>query len=740
MLADMSLQFAPIASWWLLAPIALAIPVVIAIGTGIMSRRNVAPKWAVGLGLLRVCAWVLFVLILLQPAVSSVRDVPRLPELLVLVDTSQSMAHPSGAGGSRLEEVRGVLRHSEFRTALEDRFRPHWFAFSTEAMRVDPAELAVLTSLGSGTHTRHCLEAAYALLRAEDRPPTRVLLVSDGNDNGQGDVAELARRLGLKVDVLVPTPKDTPQTPVIEIADVQAARRVLLGSETHFRVTLQADPPQAEETKLSLRLSEDDKELQTMPVAMKAGQTQQVLMLAHRPNATGTKTYHFQLLPAGGDAARGKDIVVQVVDCKYEILVLEDSWRWEYKFLHRLFEDDPSFRFTSISPRANSGYIQFASPDRGVNLVGFPQSGAELEGFDLFFLGDVDPKRWPRGVPEALARLVADEGKSLVVIAGTKLGNLAEAPALHALLPVDLNRDFGVPVSGTIEVQPRAEATASPFFFQLGKEFGALPPVDHVYPALRKRAGTTVLLEAAKHRNDYGPLIVLAEHAIGRGKVLFVGTDTLWKWHTLAVKDGPTPYSVFWQQALRALTPERSQIGPVQVWLTPSRTHTPAGQAMTIEAEIQSAKPLSASRIEAVITRPNGTRTPIALAGDPVQPMRFRTTITPTAAGLHHVHVVLRSDGKTVAEADNDFQVEPAHDESHDTGIDTANLRRIAALTGGNWIDPAKPETWPTAHTESLGTVAQIRTFDLWGSFTLLLLLLALLGTDWVLRVMKGFV
>src|ERR1022692_4232965 len=105
---------------------------------------------------------------------------------------------------------------------------------------------------------------------------------------------------------------------------------------------------------------------------MKAGQTELVLMLAHRPTATGTKTYDFQLQPVPGEtAAPPKKVVVQVVDNKYEILVLEDAWRWEYKFLHRLFEDDPSFRFTALLPRGNNGFVQFASPDRRVNLVGF---------------------------------------------------------------------------------------------------------------------------------------------------------------------------------------------------------------------------------------------------------------------------------------------------------------------------------------------------------------------------------
>ena len=243
--------------------------------------------------------------------------------------------------------------------------------------------------------------------------------------------------------------------------------------------------------------------------------------------------------------------------------MIEDAWRWEYKYLHRLFEDDPSFRFTALLARGSGAFAQFNSPDRRVNLIGFPQNRAELERFDLFFLGDVNPSRWPTGVPEALARLVTDEGKALVAIAGPHVHQWAAFPELERLLPVEIGPDTGTPIEGPIDTRLRPDAAGSPFFFQLNTGIAEqLPPMDRIYPVLRKRPGATVLLEAVKQRNAYGNLIVLAEQTVGRGRVLWVGTDTLWKWQTLAPPGpGPTPYSVFWQQALRALAPARPSAG-----------------------------------------------------------------------------------------------------------------------------------------------------------------------------------
>jgi hypothetical protein len=740
MFADISLHVFPIGPIWLIAAVLLAILAAIVVGTVAMRRGHVAVKWVAALACLRVLACALFLLILLQPALAWTRSSAPLPELLILVDTSKSMAAPSAKHGTRLDEVRAALQGGDVGAALAERFRPHWFAFDRTAYRCDSGDLTSLTTTNAAADLSHSLQAAFAVLAAEDRPPQRMLLVSAGNDRGEGDAAQVARRLGLKADVLAPVAGTAPGAPAIRVAEVQAARRVLLGSETHFRVTVEADPPPVDETKLTLHLTEDGKELEKRPVVLKAGQADAVLVLAHRPTAGGTKTYSAALMAADGKpAGPRKDIVVQVVDSKYEVLVLEDRWRWEYKYLHRLFEDDPSFRFTALLPRSGGAFVQFASPDRRVNLVGFPQSGAELEAFDLFFVGDVQPKRWPRGLPEALARLVADEGKSLVVIAGPELGSLADIPALNALLPVDLTRESGTPISGAIEARPRVDAAASPLFFQLGKDAADLPPIDHVYPVLRKRPGATVLLEAAKERNDYGPLIVMAEHTVGRGRVLFIATDTLWKWHTLAVKDGPTPYTIFWQQALRALTPARSQLGPVQLWLTSSRSGVTAGQTLEITAEVQAVKPIAAARLQAVLSAPGGTRWPLAMSADPANPGRFRTNVTLDQAGVHRVQAVLSAEGKTLAEAAADVQVEEPADSTNGE-IDAAFLRRIATATGGSWIDPANPATWPSADAEPSAALPQVRTFDLWGSFTLLLLLCAVLGIDWALRVMKGLV
>jgi hypothetical protein len=737
MMIAWSFQQSSILPLWLTWLLAALLVGMLMHGTITLLRKGIQQRWVAFLGGMRLLIVTIFLLILFQPVFSYPQEKEQLPELMVLVDTSRSMGQTGGQGQTRLDEVVSVLEKSNLVNTLEKRYRLHWFQFDSTALPFARSELSALKPAGALTRYAESITSAWDQLRALGKAPERILFVSDGNDLGKNDPVEAARALGTTIDTLAPTSDKRPEDAATAIADVQCARRVLLGSETHFRVTLSRTDPVKDQT-LRLRLDEDGKKVWEQDVLLKAGQSEQTVTLAHRPGTKGTKQYDFQL----GPAAKPFPVSVQVVDSKYEVLILEDTWRWEFKYLKRLFEDDPSFRFTALLPRGRGTFMQFGSPDRRVNLVGFPQGRAELEGFDTFILGDVDPTRWSRTLAAGLAQTVTEEGKSLVVIAGPNIAGLIDVPELHGLLPVELTRESGNPVAGPVDVRIRADGGGSSFFFQLqSRDKAKLPPLDQIYPPLRKRPAATVLLEAEKQANSYGKLIVVAEHTVGKGRVLFVGTDTLWKWQTLAPSsEGPTPYSLFWQQAFRALTPARSYVGGVQLWMQASRTRKEAGRPVVLEAEVQALRPLTRPKIQATVELPDKRSLPLAFAADAANPRLFRAEFESDLPGPHTIKASVLAEGKSVADGSTVVHMEEARGELHDRGIDHGNLQRLAAATGGKTIDPTRPETWPDPGDQPRPVMIQERTVDLWNNFTLMLLLCGLLATDWVCRIMKGFV
>lgn len=734
------IHWLPLLPVWIIVLAGLIYLILVFQGRSILLRKQVPGREALSLTGLRLVIGVVLLLLLLRPVLSFTHNEELLPDLLVLVDTSESMAQPGAkAGATRLDEIREALGGA-LGTSLRSRQRLRLFAFDRTARAVADSGLPGLHPDGTQTLLADSLGAAVEQLRAEGRAPERVLVATDGNDLGSEDPAAVARRLGLSIDTLAPgSPSGESKSVPPAIIEVQGARRVLLGSETHFRVTVGAGHARGLAAPLSLHLLEDGKEVGTASVAFAAGESQQRAELAHRPATAGFHRYEFRL----DDAEPSQSLNVQVVDGKTEVLILEETWRWEFRYLRRVFEDDPSFRFTAILARGGGAMVQFGSPDRRARLLGMPQGEGELAEFDTIVLGDVDVRRWPPRLAAALAAQVRDEGKSLIVVAGPNIATLADVPELHTLLPIELARESGEPVGGPVEVRVSPDGTDSPFAVQASEPAG-LPPLDQVYPPLRKRAGASVLLEAARLKNSYGNLIVMAEQTVGRGRVLYVGTDTLWKWQTRADPNasGVTPYRLFWQQALRALTPLQPRHPGVSLTVESERSQSARGRTIALVAEVATDRPIAESQVQATLTLPDESRTPLVFSADPTDPGLWRSELSPNEPGSYRITARLVTAGQTLAEAEALLDVPAAGGERTDAGVNHAALSRLAAATGGRLIDSTRPETYtnPRPAAGPRAVIAREKTVDLWENYSLVLVLVALLGIDWLIRLRRGFV
>lgn len=751
-----TLHFLPIIPPWLIAAVCLGLLALLVHGCALLVRKQVPRKWVGILALLRVVIVLLFAVCLIQPVFSYSKSSERLPEMLVLVDASQSMLQP-GVGGTRFQEIARTVTSGEMIEALKQRYSLRYYAIDRGAKPVTPSELTGVKPEGDTTRYAESLTAAWNNARqtaAADKSgpapaPSRVLLAGDGNDLSTQDVADVARRLGLPIDTLAPSAGAQAKSPPrVVIASVQSPRRVLIGSETQFGVFVRregaVDQPQ------TLTLFEAGKPLMTQDVTFDPNQNERMIRISYRPPEAGVRQYELRLAPKTGPKPAQEPqpykVSVQVVDNRHEVLILDDHWRWDFKFLRRIFEDDPSFSFTAFLWRGGLQYSQYGEPDRRVNTVSFPQGRGELEWFDVFVLSDVNPRRWPRGFSQALSYMVAEEGRSLVVMAGPEIRRWVDIPELNALLPVEITAESANPLVGPIEVRLSRDGANSPFFFNpspvVGKPPAPLPPMDQIYPVLRKKPAASVLLEAAKQGNAYGPLIVMAEHTVGRGRVLYIATDTLWKWQTLGVQNeqGVTPYGAFWQQALRALAPVQTHRRNIDLWMQPDRSRYESGGRVKVTAEIKSGKPISQPTLQSTVILPDGRQIPITFAADPAKPDRFEAEFETSTPGQHRVMTNLLVDGKSEAETMTAIDVDEARSETSATGVDDANLARIAASTGGRRIDLAQKDTWPTADRAQKHTVEQTRAFDLWNNFSLVIALCLLLGVDWAIRLVRGYV
>jgi len=212
------------------------------------------------------------------------------------------------------------------------------------------------------------------------------------------------------------------------------------------------------------------------------------------------------------------------------------------------------------------------------------------------------------------------------------------------------------------------DSAAARFFFDPSAELTKLPPLERIYAPVRKRPGARVLLEASTLANSYGPLIVMAEQTVGRGRVLFVGTDSLYLWQTLSPADGATtPHRTYWQRALRALAPARP-VGDGGLWLLPERTRVQAGQPLTVWAEARGTA--TNGSLSVSVTPPDEKTIALATVADTAQPGRWRATFTPPTPGTYRIASAIRVEGQSAGEAASLVEVTPNEELS-----DTAPIR-----------------------------------------------------------------
>jgi hypothetical protein len=749
----MSINWIPVLPPALILLVTLGLLALLGFGSWILTTKNVPVKWIAILGGIRLLIILLFAVCMLQPIVSWTRSVKESQTLLVLLDVSQSMGIADPATKvTRLQEGIRWMESSGFASKIEKKSHVYWFAFDQNARSMDPGGLDSLQATSATTRFSESLSSAWEHYRqtasaAGAASTGSVVLFSDGNDFSNQDIVELAKSLGLAIYTLAPSSsKEKGGAADVAVANVQTPRRVLLGSETRFLVTLRQEG--MENKPIKLKLKEEGKDVvPEQNVTFSTGQQERQVSIACRPSEAGIKEYEVEVITNPPDALQDNNrckVSVQVIGARNEVLYLEDSWRWEFKFLRRIIEDDPSFSFTSFLARGDSTYVQYVEPDRKVSLGNFPQTKAELERFDTFILGDVNPKKWPKALIPAFNNLIVEGGKSLIVIAGPNIGDFVGIPELASLLPVEVTPDTANPIEGPIKVRISPDGMASPIFFCVNPAlWNEIQPFDQVYPSLRKRPGATVLLEATeKAAPDGTPLAVIAEQTVGRGRVLFVGTDTLWKWQTTSVQseNANTPYTVFWQQALRGLTPAHLSTGSVNLWLQPNHSRYETGDTMTIRAEVQSDRPLAKPKIQSKLTFPDKKQIPLDFSPHPTLAGIYQAQIEAGGPGQYRVAAELLAEGKVVADSIIAIDVARSMAEMNSIRVNEVNLARIASDTGGKKIDRNDRKTWPMGENLPDVTVQKTRVFDLWNNFTLIILLVLLLGTDWLLRLLRGFV
>lgn len=735
-------------------------------------RDGTRPSWWIKgpLVALRLTAVSVLLLMLAQPTLRRTQIDQVRPNVLLLVDTSESMDRPDPKlpaaraeteakaagvaagdvpGMTRLARAGATLNHSHLLTELSKRFTVRLYSFAGAPRSLPlPSDAkkraAYRFSFGPDKDTGDSTQIGAALRRALDdvsgQPISGALIVSDGGQNLGEDplpVAESARQEHVPISSTgVGDPTRTKDVALISVlADdvVRANNTVSVYASLSHRGYAGRTIP--------ITLLRNGQPIARESAHLGPDEQKQEVRFTYTPTKAGRYYYTVSAAVQAGEitAVNNKRSFVQtVISKKLKVLYVENEPRYEYRYLKNAILRDNSLDFAALLLSSD-----YANGEGNLAIREFPRDEKALFDFDLVILGDVPRAALRDSQVEALRRFVEDRGGSLLVIAGEQhMPHEYAGTPLEAVLPA------------VISPSPDPILTDEPFRWQLTAEgrrspismleddpnlnaqvWENLPGMYWAAGVVRAKPGATVLAVHPTRRNADGPRILVAAQPFGAGKCFLQLVDStyLWRWRV-----GDRYFYRYWGQVLRTLTPKELPGNSRFVQLNADRNNYRLGEKVTLNARLLDAyyRPIKVNGASATVKDENGQTQEVALHPTPGAPGLFTAQFQPQRIGRFEVSMT--SPINPAAKASAAFVVESLALESQKPELDETLLRKIASAGGGRYYSPDELNLWVNSLPNKPLNVQSEQEIELWNAPLLLILFLLPLCVEWLVRKRKG--
>lgn len=655
------------------------------------------------------------------------------PSWVVLLDDSGSMTVRDADGRTRFEAALDDLRR--IRQAVGSRADLQVTTFSGQPLGDAP---------GMGPTLFQAAVAREALARAH---PDTLLILTDGRDSEGRDLQELGsdlRRREIACGIRV---HGREQPPVYAGVAARPDRTIIrLGEELRIAGEVSGDTTAEDRV---VRIFEDSREIRRVTIqAGDAGRFE----VRHKPEQPGRRVYRIEREVADATAHRNEvRFAVDVVEERIQVLLLEGYPRFEFKIVKAVLEVDPLVELVSVTHIPGGGVYVQGEPLHENAEQGLIASQADVFKYDVIVLQDVPRSFFRAGGDTTETRLqnlvqfVLKRGGGLFVKGGQDVfrAGAYELSALAPILPFDLSDAWGA--------QPQFEGL---FFVNVVPEAYRHPILQLLPDPTENRARLDALreLDGANNVGRLKPMAVplmtrlrpspvgaatpgewpiLAEMAVGEGRVLAAAVDTLWRWQMQADFDDP-PLTMLLANAVRHLAPPPGRRpGEPNVVLPDGIPQV--GQVVTLTTELRDRNydPIREADLEVTITRPDGSESR-ALPRDLLE-----------EPGIYHYQVPVDQPGLYRATArygrqvsTREFYAGASAGEFADLTADRPAMARFAAAAGAAPIDDL--DAWlRQAEVQAAPRVVD-RDLEVWNSPLVLLLFLGLISFDCYVRKRNG--
>ncbi len=726
-------------------------------------------------GLLTACRIIvlgILVLVLGHPYVKIDHEIEKRPIVAVLVDHSQSMTLPAGpfetddavlaaaraagfaaAGGtvdaetrralnqiSRAKLAHAALRAAQdaFATPIAERFDLRFYGVGEELAQIPvaagSADLPEPPNPGAKTSP---LGAAVreVLEEAAGRTVSGIVLVSDGQNTGSTSLSQAALAAGRAGTPVFAGPAGSAaRLRDISIVDVFTSGLVSQGDTASVSATIESQGFDGRPVKVEL--VEGEQPLDSKDLTLRSAEQQQI-ELSFEAKQPGAHYLTVRIAPLPEETVRenNSDVAfLRVSDEKIRVLYAEGAPRWDFRFLKNGMRRDHG-----LDP---SLVLETEIKNRGADEARVPGTAEEWASYHSVILGDCSPDLLGSASLDALAEAVRERGLGLVVLAGpNQMPHAYENSALVDLLPVRVRRgvagyDAAVYNPFRMEITPEgAVHDATRLYDEPGRNaavWSRMPPYYWCAGVIRPAPGATVLASNPSIADRFGKLPLIAYHYAGKGKVLFVGTDSTWLWRQNV---GDRFFYKFWGQTVRFVARRDDKAGK-KSWIELRPLRAQPGEQATVElmAFAADGSPRSDPQLTVSLARPDGADT-VTLDADPATRGRYTGRFVPKSEGTYHVQFE-PGGGQEPVEAE--IRVSLAPEELRRPNVDRPALELLAGSTGGQLVELADLAKIPEKLQGEPKRVQVHREESIWDNWFTLALLVMVYSLDVGLRRLVG--
>lgn len=725
----------------LLAALAVALAAWVLVRPGrIIGTRARLTLGTLRLGSVAVLAWCLC-----RPVLVVAESLAQRNVVAVLVDDSRSMRIADVNGQPRAAQVRALAggADSALLRALASRYQVRVFRTGANGRVPDVSALPF-----DGQRTR----LLGAITRVEDElagtPLSGVVVLSDGAENGSGGdgtpsiTDQLATLRARGVPVYAVGIGSARFAKDIEISGLSGPRQALRNATVLLDVVITHRGFGG--ASLPVVVEDSGRILSTTTVRLsRDGDATPVRLRVPTPEA-GARLLTVRVPVQAGELIaenNARRAMLSVRDRREKVLYVEGEPRPEVKFARRAVDGDRQLQLVTLLRSAKDKYLRLSVDDSLELVNGFPTTRAELFRYRAIVLGSIEASFFTADQLRMISDFVSERGGGLLLLGGRAAfaeGGYVGTPVAD-LSPVEMEVSARSEAERlmTVTAVPTAEGLRHPALqvartdSTVAARWRTLPPLTSLNLLTRVKPGATLLLQG---RIGDGGLTrpLMASQRFGRGRVLAFGAqdDWLWQMHVDIAVDDST-HELLWRQMLRWLVNDV----PDRVEIVAGEESGPA-DAVPLRAIVRDSGYVrrNGATVVATVTGAGGAVQEVPLTWDAERDGEYAATFVPAGNGVQDIVVRATTGNETVLSPPAHLRVAEPVEEYFGAERRDALLEQLARETGGRRYTPERAADVARDLTYSTSGATEVRRLDLWDAPLAMLLLLLLLGSEWVLR------